>query len=309
MVKITTACPMCEKSVSIETSASAFKFDPKSRGLAVTITCTHCGRQFPHALNKKDKSKDGPGSAPKPTAGPSSPAIPRPSTLQVSGMPEKGTDSAPAPLAPMGAAPPPPAAPETSGVFEGFAGDRVNAPEVGKPVFAPLGGMPARRPGMDDAAPAPAPAPLPPPPTPTRGSATFSPAVPSRSSPGFEPPGAKSSKRASAEFGGSKSQPAKPLPPAPAPPPTMAVPMADGGKKKMPEWMQYLLLIGGIGVIGIVIFAIPSGDSAPATKKTEPTEAKAKDKPPPPTNPVQPPKKYLVAPMPRPAGTPLPPRE
>ncbi len=222
---------MCEKTVTVETTASAFKFDRASKGLAAQVTCTHCGRQFPHALNKKTADKPPPEPARQPEP------------AQVITV---RTDDAPAP---------PP-------------------PQKAEPVFRPLAAPARPEPAVPAAPPEPKPA--------------FAPAAAGK------PP--------------SPSRPELYRKPIPSPQ-TQAIMV--GGKKKLPEWAQYLLLGGGILVIGVVIFALPFGEADSGPKKADPTpkkkeKEKDKDKPPA-TQPVPPPgKKLEVAPRPRPAGTPQP---
>ena len=237
---------MCEKTVTVETTASAFKFDRASKGLAAQVTCPHCGRQFPHALNKKNADKPPPEPARQPEP------------AQVITV---RTDA-------------PPAAP---------------TPQKAEPVFRPLA-APAR----PETAPPPPPEPKP----------AFAPAAPKPPAP-FAP----------------LPQP-KAKPPAPSRPElhrkTIPSPQTQailaGGKKKLPEWVQYLLLAGGILVLGVVIFALPFGEADSGPKKADPTpkkKEKDKDKDKPPATQAAPPppppgKKLEVAPRPRPAGTPKP---
>lgn len=284
MIRIQTKCPLCEKNVTIETTSHAFRYDVKSRGLAGQILCPACGRLFPHALNKKGDSVN------KPPAVRKNDSINRPPGAP----PSSGETRVPPPPEPA-APPPPPPAPRPA---------PVGGPEKGRPEFQRIGN--SREMAVSPFAPANVPAPAP-----------FAPAAPSKlasapSLPAFTPAGGAPKKppgggpKASAsEFGFVKPPAPGPVPPPPAPGRGGGddVLSAAGGKKKMPEWLQYTLLGVGVLVIGGVIFAIPSGDSPPAptapTKQKKAPPTKTDDKPPPPTKPVE------LAPKPRLPGTPL----
>lgn len=236
----------------METSASAFKFDRASKGLAAQVTCPHCGRVFPHALNKKNADKVKP-SPPEPVNSQPAQVI----TVRATDLPEQ-------------------------------------TPEKGKPVFGPLAGSPRSEntvpPGGWEASAPPDPKPA------------FAPAPAAKPVAPFSP--------LPLQKPASPSRPELLRKPMPSPQ-TQAIMV--GGKKKLPEWAQYLLLGGGILVIGIVIFALPFGESESDKKKSEPTpKKKDKDKDkakPPPTQLTPPPppgKKLEVAPRPRTPGTPQP---